>query len=126
MPHRDDANATRCVVDYIVNLDAVAFGLVPLHPFSWPKLHPGDAELRHEIRKLDPISDIQRRPLFGRIAIKGNRISGWTRGDTLQNSVFSFLCDLRRFDFGGLFEEARWNRDNSGTVSVSQPFESFS
>jgi hypothetical protein len=105
-PQRGHANATGCVVDYIVDLDTVVWGPVLLHPFSWRKLHPGDAELCHEIRKLDPIRDVQRLPLFGGIAIKGNRVSGWTRADALQNSTFSFLRDLGRLDFCGLFQEA--------------------
>ena len=115
-----------CVVDYIVNLDTIAFGLVPLHPFSLLKLHPGDAELRYEIRELNPIRDIQRRPLFDRVAIKGNRVAGWTRAHALQNSLFSFLRDLRRLDFGGLLDKFGRNTHNFSLAgTLSQSLESF-
>jgi hypothetical protein len=63
------------------------------------------AELRHKVLKLDPIRDAQCRPLIGGVAIKFDRVSAWTNGDALQNSVLSFLRDLRGLDSGGLLQE---------------------
>jgi hypothetical protein len=125
VPHCDDANTAGCVVDYVVNLDPVAFGAALSRPYPWLNLRPVGAELLHETLKLDPIRDVQCRPLFDGIAIKGNRVSGWTRGDALQNRIFAFLRDLRRLDFRGLFQNFGRNRDNSSGRTLLQTLESF-
>ena len=113
VPHSGDANAVGCLVDYTHDLDALAFG----HNSKRSAFSTGNcsrlrfelralcAELRHKVLKLDPIRDAQPRPLLGGVAIKRDRVSAWTNGDALQNSVLSFLRDLRGFDFGGLLQE---------------------
>src|SRR5215471_16546426 len=110
VPHSGDANAVGCLVDYIHDLDALAFG----HNSRCSAFSTGNcsrlrfelralcAELRHKILKLNPIRNAQGRPLLGGVAIKCDRVSAWTNGDALQDSVLSFLCDLRRLDPGGL------------------------
>src|SRR5262245_48897597 len=63
------------------------------------------AELRHKVLKLDPIRDSQCCPILSGVGIKSDRVSTWTNCDALQNSVLSFLRDLRGLDFGSLLQE---------------------
>jgi len=113
VPHSGDANAVGCLVYYIPDLDALAFG----HNSKRSAFSTGNcsrlrfelralcAELRHKVLKLDPIRDAQCCPIPSGVGIKCDRVSAWTNGDALQNSVLSFLRNLGGLDFGGLLHE---------------------
>src|SRR5262244_3501229 len=111
--HSGDANATGCLVDYILDLDALAFGHISERgTFGTCNCSPMQfellalcAELRHEVLKLDPIRDAQCCPILCGVGIKCDRVSGWTSADAQQNSVLSLLRDLRGLDSGGLLQE---------------------
>jgi hypothetical protein len=134
-PNSDDANAARCTIDYILELDAFAFGLAStacsfgrgnFSCLRFEFVRPLYAELRHLILKLDPIGAVQHPPLLGGSAIKGDPVTAWTNRDALQNSILSFLRDLRSFYSGGLFQEFGRDRHFFGFAStLSQAFESF-
>src|SRR5215468_9163525 len=116
MPHSDDANAARCMVDYKPDLDPLAFGYNSDHS-AFPGNFSGlrfelptfGAELCHKVLKLDPICYTECRPVLGCVAIKCDRVSTWTNGNALQNSILSFLRDLCRLDLGGLLQKLRGN-----------------
>jgi hypothetical protein len=112
----DDANAMGCAVNYILELDAFAFGLASTacsfgrggcSCLRFEFVRPLYAELRHRILKLGPIGNVQHSSLLGGGAIKGDSVTAWTNRGALQYSVLSFLCDLRRFYSGGSFQEFR-------------------
>src|SRR5262249_2573637 len=113
VPQSEDANAVRCLVNYIRDLDALAFG----HTSKRSAFGTGNcsrlrfelralcAKLRHKVLELDPIRDVQCPSLLAGVVIKCDRVSAWTNGDALQNSILSFLRNLGGLDFGGPLHE---------------------
>src|SRR5437867_2714195 len=108
VPHSEDANAVRCLVDYIHNLDALALGHTSKRSASGTgncsrlrfELRALCTELRHKVLKLDPIRDAQCCPILCGVEIKCDRVSARTNSDALQNCILSFLRDLRGLDSG--------------------------
>src|SRR5262249_57242412 len=97
VPHSEDANAVRCLVNYIRDLDALAFG----HTSKRSAFGTGNcsrlrfelstlcAKLRHKVLKLDPIRDAQCRSLLGGVAIECACVSAGTTAVALHHSILS-------------------------------------
>src|SRR4051812_38108655 len=125
LPNRDDADATRCAVDHILDFDAFASCRALQRGGSGTgvcrrfELRAIRAEFRHQGLKLDPVCDVQRRALLHSVAIEGDCIGILPKGGALQDRVLAFVLDLRRLDFLGPFQQVGRNRNEVGAMLLA-------